>query len=331
VELGISAEAGIETDLRTQHADAARRPDAVRRAVTEHILTAADRAGYGAALIDAVTEGSGEASVITWPQFAHMVRAAARGLSRRGVQEADTAGILVQDAVSHVLAVHAVRAAGAIAVPIRPSQTAADIAAQLKQGRARLLITSAALAELAIQAAERSWVRQVFAFGEAEGTTPFGSLLHTARHGQLQANGSASHNDSIGHNGHDGGHVAPQVLGLAGVGPDGLGPDSLRADGLGPDGLGPDSLRADGLGPDGLGAAALGLTHWDVIVAVPPCGDPDAYTSLLDLALAAGATIVAAPLRQVTAAVGIYKGTAVIVPRETDVPGLRADRVFVVD
>jgi len=298
VELGISAGAGIETDLRTRRADAA------QRAVTEHILAVADQAGYGAALIDAVTEGSGEASVITWPQFAHMVRAAARGLSRRGLQEADTAGILVQDAVSHVVAVHAIRAAGAIAVPIRPSQTAADIAAQLKQGRARLLITSAALAELAIQAAERSWVRQVFAFGEAEGTTPFGSLLHTARHGQLQANGSASHNDSNGHKGHDGGHVAPQVLDPAGLG-------------------------AEGLGAAGLGAA-LGLTHRDVVVAAPPCGDPDAYTSLLDLALAAGATIVAAPLPQVTALVGVYKGTAAIVPRETDVPGLPRARVFTV-
>ena len=298
MELGISAGAGIEADLRTRCAEAP------QRAVTEHILDLADQAGYGAALIDAVTEGSGEASVITWPQFAHMVRAAARGLSRRGLREADTAGILVHDAVSHVIAVHAVRAAGAIALPVRPSQTPADIAAQLKQGRARLLITSAALAELAIRAAERSWVRQVFAFGEAEGTTPFGSLMHTARHRQLQTDGSASHNDGNGHNGHDGGHVAPQVLDLAG-------------------------LRADRLGADGL-SAALGLTRRDVVVAAPPCGDPDAYTSLLDLALAAGATIVAAPLPQVMAAVGVYKGTAAIVPRETDVSGLARARVFTV-
>ena len=296
MELGISAEAGIEADLRTRCAEAP------QRAVTEHILDLADQAGYGAALVDAVTEDSGEASVITWPQFAHMVRAAARGLSRRGLREADTAGILVHDAISHVIAVHAVRAAGAIAMPIRPSQAAADIAAQLKRGRARLLITSAALAELAIQAAERSWVRQVFAFGEAEGTTPFGSLLRTARHGQLPVS-SASHNDSNGHNGHGGGGpAAPQVLDLAGPGPDGLG--------------------ADG--------SAVRLTHRDVVVAAPPCGDPDAYTSLLDLALAAGATIVATPLPQVTAAVGVYKGTAAIVPRETDVSGLARARVFTV-
>jgi hypothetical protein len=307
VELGISAD---EADRHT------RRADAPQQAMTEHILALADQAGYGAALIDTGARGSGEASVITWPQFAHMVRTAARGLSRRGLREADTAGIFVQDAVSHVVAVHAVRAAGAIAAPVRPAQTAAEIAAQLKQGRARLLITSAAVAELAIQAAERSWVRQVFAFGEAEGTTPFGSLLHTARHGQLRVNGSTSpnghnsYNGPNGHNGH-GGHsgddAVAHVLDLAGLGLDGLGLGELERDGQAP-----------------------GLTRRDVVVAAPPCGDPDAYTSLLDLALAAGATVVAAPLPQVTAAVGTYKGTAVIVPSGTHVPGVPAERVFAV-
>ena len=319
MDIGISAGPGAEAVLRPLRADVP------QRAVTEHILAVADQAGFGAALIDAaalsdaamLSEAAiGEAAaVITWPQFAHMVRAAARGLSRRGLREGDTAGIFVQDAISHAVAVHAVRAAGAIAMPVRPAQTAADIATQLKHGRARLLITSAGLAELAIQAAERSWVRQVFAFGEAEETTPFGSLLHTARHGQLQANGSTSHYGHDSHNGHDGDHAAAQVLGLASLGSDGLGANSLGSDGL----------AADGLGP------TIGLTHRDMVVAAPPCGDPDAYTSLLDLALAAGATIVAAPLSQVTSAVGAYKGTVAIVPRGTDVLGLPAERVFTVD
>src|SRR5580698_9199671 len=142
VELEISAGAAIEAELRTLHADAR------QRAVTEHILAQADQAGYGAALIDPAARA--EDSVITWPQFAHMVRAAARGLSRRGLQEGDTAGIFVEDAVSHAVAVHAVRAAGAAAAAVRPTRSAADIAAQLKQGRVRLLITSAGLADLAV-------------------------------------------------------------------------------------------------------------------------------------------------------------------------------------
>ena len=325
MELEISAGAGIEAELRTLRADAQ------QRAVTEHILALADQAGYGAALIDAVALGHTEAAVISWPQFAHMVRAAARGLSRRGLQQGDTAGIFVGNAVSHVVAVHAVRAAGAVAAAVRPTRSAADIAVQLKHSRARLLITSADLADLAIQAAERSWVRQVFAFGEAEGTTPFDSLLQTPqtpRHGQHQADDTISRDGHNGHNnnGHNGSHghadgpSPAQVLDLAGLGPDGLGPD-----GLGPDGLGP-----DGSAPQLIHRPVPRLTYRDVVVAAPPCGDPEAYTSLLDLALAAGATIVAAPLAQVTAAIGVYKGTAAIVPRETSIPGLPAGRVLAV-
>ena len=310
MELGISAGAGVEADLRTARAHAP------RRAVTGHILAVADQAGYGAALIDAVTPGSSEASVITWPQFARMIRAAADGLSRRGLREDDTAGVFVDDAVSHVIAVHAIRAAGASAAPVRPAQTSADIAVQLKQCRARLLITSAGLADLAIQAAERSLVRQVFAFGEAEGTTPFGSLLHTARHGQVHPNGSTGPGHGStgpGHNGHAGHGMREDPAGGAAV----PGGDVVA-----------EVLDLAGLGPDG---PALRLTSRDVVVAAPPCGDPDVYTSLLDLALAAGAAVVAAPLAQVPATVGAYKGTAAVVPRGTDVPGLPAERVFAVD
>jgi AMP-binding enzyme len=315
VELGISGGTGIEADPAARRADESlragtahravtgatvtkQRPGTAHRAVTEHIMSAAGQAGHGAALIDTVAHGPGGASAITWPQFAHMVRAAACGLSRRGLQEGDTAGIMVADAASHAVAVHAVRAAGAVAVPVGPAQTAADIAVQRKECRARMLITSAPLADLAIQAAERCWVRQVIAFGEAEGTTSFASLLHTARPGCT---------------GHDASHGEAQAArGLAGAGAGGAGLSDENAAGAG---LG----RHRGPG---------GLTHRDVVVAAPPCGDPDAYTALLDEVLAAGATIVAAPLPQVAAAVSAYQGTAVITPCGTDVPFLPASRVF---
>jgi acyl-CoA synthetase (AMP-forming)/AMP-acid ligase II len=290
VELEISAGAGIEAELRTLRADAQ------QRAVTEHILALADQAGYGAALIDTLALGHAEAVVISWPQFAHMVRAAARGLSRRGLQQGDTAGILVGDAVSHAVAVHAVRAAGAVATAVRPTRSAADIAAQLKQSRARLLITSADVADLAIQAAERSWVRQVFAFGEAEGTTPFDSLLPTPRHGQVQADDTS---------GPSADRTSEQVFDLADL-----------------------ELGADRVAPQLIRRPVPRLTCRDVVVAAPPCGDPEAYTSLLDLALAAGTTVVATPLAQVTTALGVYKGTAAIVPRGMDVPGLPAGRIL---
>ncbi|MGO8893112.1 MAG: AMP-binding protein [Streptosporangiaceae bacterium] len=251
------------------------------------ILELADKAGYRAALIDAT-----DATVTAWPRFAWTVRAAAHGLGRRGLAEGDTAGVFVPDAASAAIAVNAIRAAGAAACLIGPDASPADIAARLNACGARLLITSAPLAELATEGADRSRVRQVIAFGEAAGTTPFSSLLESARHGQPDEHGLV---DEPGR---------PEVDG--------------RADQHG--------LAAQDSGP-GPGSAGE-LTHRDVVVAAPPCGDGQAYTSLLDLTLLTGATLVAAPLRLVTAAMRVYKGTAVIVPRGTHVPGVPPDRVF---
>ena len=276
MELEISA---IEAGLRTLHTDGP------RRAVTEHILALADQAGCGAALIDAVAQGHTAAAVITFAVLPG--------------SNTSLTGIFVDDAGSHAVAVHAVRAAGAIAAPVRPAQSAADIAAELKERRARLLITSAGLAEVAIEAAERSWVRQVYAFGEAEGTTPFGSLLETPR----LANGTSGHNGCNGHSGPTAVEQASELL------------PGLALTGLGPEGLGPDGLAPDRAVPQLIRRPVPRLTCRDVVLATPPCGDPDAYTSLLDLALAVGATIVAVPLARVTTAVGVYQGTAAIVPR----------------
>jgi hypothetical protein len=258
------------------------------RAMTMSILEVADEAGYRAALIDAT-----DATVTTWPRFAWTVRAAAHGLGRRGLAESDTAGVFVQDAASAAIAVNAVRAAGAAACLIRPDASPADIAGRLNACGARLLITSAPLAELGAEGADRSRVRQVIAFGEAAGTTPFSSLLESARHGQ----------------------------------PDEHGPgDERAADEPGrPDGDG--LADQHGLAEEDRGPSRE-LTHRDVVVAAPPCGDGPAYTSLLDLTLLTGATLVAAPLPLVTAAMRTYKGTAAIVPRGTHVPGVPPDRVF---
>jgi AMP-binding enzyme len=284
VERGVGTGARIEAEAFTMTAGAS------HRAITERILRHADRAGQEVALIDAA-----DGTVTAWPRFAQTVRAAALGLGRRGVAHGDTVGVLVQDAASYATAVHAIRAAGASALPIgagrangsgagdNAGQDAEEIAARLSECRARVLLTAAPLAGLATRAADRSWVRQVFSFGEAEGTTPFCSLLEAGKPG-----------DSL--------------------------PDHDEPAGQpGPPGQ---------LAPVGQLAAAGGLARGDVVVVAPPCGEGQAYTSLLDLALLAGATIVAAPVPRILAALRLYNGNAAIVPRGTHVPGLRADRVM---
>jgi hypothetical protein len=277
--------------------------------VTERILALADQSGHKAAVIDAV-----DGTVTAWPRFGWTIRAAAHGLSRRGLAAGDAVGVFVQDAASFAIAVNAIRAAGATALPIRPDVSVADVAAQLNAGGARLLITSAPLAGLATEAADRSRVRQVFAFGEAAGTTPFRSLLAVAKHGTDP-------------------HEADTGGPPGGAGPDGAGLGDAGLGGYGPGGDGPDGMTGAAEGAAGELTSLpgrAGLSHRDVVVAGPPCGGGHAYTSLLDLTLLTGATIVAAPVPLVTAAMRVYQGTAAIVPGGTTVPDLPPDRVFTV-
>ena len=269
------------------------------RALTERILEVADEAGYRAALIDA-TDGS----VTAWPSFARTVRAAAAGLARRGLAEGDTAGVFVQDAASAAIAVNAIRAAGGRACLIRSDAGPADIADLLNACAARVLITSAPLAGLAAEGADRSRVRQVIAFGDADGTTPFSSLLGSGRHSApgWQPDGPAAAEPGFA---------------------DRSGPahESGRPEGNG-------QTHERDLTDSGEPGSGGDLTHRDAVVAGPPCGDGPAYISLLDLTLLAGATLVAAPVPLVAPALRVYKGTAAIVPPGTGVPGLEPVRIF---
>ena len=276
-----------------------RSPD---RALTERILEIADGAGYRAALIDA-TDGS----VTAWPRFARTVRTAAAGLARRGLAEGDTAGVFVQDAASAAIAVNAIRAAGGRASLIRSDAGPADIADRLNTCAARVLITSAPLAGIAAEGADRSRVRQVIAFGDADGTTPFSSLLGSGRHSS-----SGWQPDT----------QAAAEPGFA----ERSGPahESGRPEGNG-------LTHERDLTDSGEPGSGGDLTHRDVVVAGPPCGDGPAYISLLDVTLLAGATLVAAPVPLVAPALRVYKGTAAIVPPGTGVPGLEPARLFVAD
>jgi hypothetical protein len=112
---------------------------------------------------------------------------------------------------------------------------------------------------------------------------------------------------------------------LLGVAKHGRAPDGPALDkhGGAPDG---DARREDW--PADFPRPGFALSHRDVVVTCPPCGDGQAYTSMIDLTLLTGATIVAAPVPLITAAMRAYNGTAAIVPQDTDVPGLPPDRVF---
>jgi non-ribosomal peptide synthetase component F len=215
--------------------------------------------------------------------LAAALQTAAAGLAWRGLRPRDVVGVCVPDAVSYVLAVHAIRAAGGVPTPIGAASTIAMMAGQLTDCGARLLITADPLVPAALNAADGSWVRQVISFDEAPGTVPFWSLLSRG----LQAPACADPADQslVPYNPQPGGTLlaAPMTHGqLAG-----------------------ELARLSAPAP---------VTPSDVVLAAPPDGCLREYTILLDLALLQGATVVATPADALPDAAVQYGGTAAIVP-----------------
>jgi acyl-CoA synthetase (AMP-forming)/AMP-acid ligase II len=227
------------------------------------------------------------------------VERAAAGLAWRGLRPRDVVGVYVPDAACYVLACHAISAAGGIPSPIGGQLSIAEVAGQLADCGARMLLTAQPLAAAALAAADRSWVRQVISFGDAPAATPFSSLLSM---GSLRPP-----------------TVRPHDLAML--------PYVRRADG---------TLHAAGVTHLSLAAelSALATTadigQDDVVLAAPPAGDGRSYTAFLDHALLHGATIVATKPDELAAAATEHRGTAAIIPLGLEVQGTEALRLFAV-
>jgi non-ribosomal peptide synthetase component F len=244
--------------------------------VTQRLLAAAPSRGQHRALVGGPAEPA-----CGYAELAATVQAAAAGLAWRGLQPMDVIGIHVPDAACYVLAAHAIRAAGGVPTPVGIGLSVPEIAGQLADCGARMLLTAPPLAAAALAAADRSWVRQVISFGEAAGTIQFSALLGM---GTLQPAAARAHDAA-------------------------LLPYTRQPDGL----LGPAPVSHHDL------AGLLrrleieaGIGEKDVVLAAPPVGDGRSYTALLDHALLCGATVVAADPDELATAADIHQGTAMI-------------------
>src|SRR6516225_1172744 len=140
--------------------------------VTQRLLAVAPPRGEHRALA-----GGPAGLACGYAGLAATVQAAASGLAWRGLQPGDVVGVYVPDAACYVFAAHAVRAAGGVPMPVAPALTVPEMAGQLADCGARMLLTAPPLAAAALAAADRSWVRQVISFGEAPDAIQFGALL----------------------------------------------------------------------------------------------------------------------------------------------------------
>ena len=137
----------------------------------DFVLARAGGFGDSPALIDAPT-----GRTLTYVQLMEAVRAAAAGLAERGFGKGDVFAHYAPNCPEYAVAFHAVATVGGVNTTANPLLTADELARQLSDCRARLLVTVPDRLEVAKVAAERAGVEQIFVYGEAAGATPFASL-----------------------------------------------------------------------------------------------------------------------------------------------------------
>ncbi len=102
------------------------------------------------------------------------IRRLAGGLQARGFGKGDVVAILAPNCPEYAVVFHGVAFAGATVTTINPTYTAPEVAHQLEDSGARLLVTLPAFVETARTAAPKM---QIVVIGEAAGVAPLATLM----------------------------------------------------------------------------------------------------------------------------------------------------------
>ncbi len=149
-------------------------------ALTPFVFGAAEGLRDKIAILDAP---SGRA--LTYGQLLDAIPRLATGLAGRGFAKGDVFATMSPNLPEYPIVFHGVASAGGINTTLNPLYTPDEIGFQLRDSRARYLVTVPALVEKAREAASKSDVEEVFVFGEADGATPFAALLQDGRPPQV--------------------------------------------------------------------------------------------------------------------------------------------------
>ena len=143
-----------------------------KTALTPFVMHRAKELSDKSALIDGP---SGRA--VTYSQLADAISIVAHNLSVRGFKKGEVFGILSPNCPEYGIAFHAIATLGGIVTPINPLYTRHEIAHQLKDSRARFLVTLPGCIDKASEAAQDAGIEELFVFGSAEGATSFDTLM----------------------------------------------------------------------------------------------------------------------------------------------------------
>jgi acyl-CoA synthetase (AMP-forming)/AMP-acid ligase II len=140
--------------------------------LTPFVLQRARELGDKPALIEGPS-----GRVITYAELDRSVRRVAASLAARGFKKGDVLGILSSNIPEYAIMFHGVAMLGGIVTPINPLYTEHEIGHQLQDAGAKLLITGEQFIDKARAAAAEAKIEELFVFGQAEGATPFSSLI----------------------------------------------------------------------------------------------------------------------------------------------------------
>jgi acyl-CoA synthetase (AMP-forming)/AMP-acid ligase II len=144
--------------------------------LTEFVLARAGQLGDKAAMIDAPS-----GRTITYAELQKLVRSVAAGLALRGLAKGEVFAHYAANVPEYAVAFHAVATVGGVNTTANPLLTGEELAVQLKDCRARFLVTVPELLDKATTAAELAGVEEVFVYGEGGHATQFASLVQAGR------------------------------------------------------------------------------------------------------------------------------------------------------
>jgi acyl-CoA synthetase (AMP-forming)/AMP-acid ligase II len=140
--------------------------------LTSLVLGEAARFGDRPALVDGVS-----GRVTTYADLVRDARRAASGFARRGLTKGGVVAIFSPNLPEYIVAFYAAASLGAIVTPVNPLYTVEEARRQFADAGAKFVVTVPQLLGAAREAAKGTRVEELFVFGEAEGATPFASLL----------------------------------------------------------------------------------------------------------------------------------------------------------
>ena len=140
--------------------------------ITDFVLRQASRLADKPALIDGPS-----GRTLTYGQLVDGIRRTATALSRRGFTKGDVFAIYSPNLPEYAIVFLAVATLGGTVTTVNPLYTAGELASQLEDCRAKLLITVPMFLDKAKEAAASAAVQDVYVFGVAEGARSFSELL----------------------------------------------------------------------------------------------------------------------------------------------------------